>query len=125
LIATVIELDAMQAQRLPALWKEADESLADTVFAIEAAWEALRNTWLTTRELAGQISAKMSETKAQQGLSRQELTDRLLEVDRALDGPRARAELADRLRELIYAHERLPMIGTCNSCGHLILAPSG
>jgi len=111
----------MQARRLAGVWKEADEALANDVFDIEAAWEALRTTWSTTRALSERVATAMSEVKAERGLSRQELKDRLVEVDRAHGGPAAREELAERLRELIRAHERLPMVGTCTTCGHAIL----
>jgi hypothetical protein len=120
LIATVIELDVMQAQQLPKLWKQADEASADCIFAIEAAWLALRDEWLTTRELLKQLDAKMSEAKAEHGLNRQELKDRLVEVDTLLGGPTTRERLAERLRELAGAHESLPMIGRCNTCGHVV-----
>jgi hypothetical protein len=121
LIATVIEIDAMQAEKLPILWREADETLVEIISRVELAWQALRDEWSATRELTKRINAEMSATAAERGLSRNERADRLLEVDRALGGPAARARLSERLRELISAYANLPMIATCRDCGHYIL----
>lgn len=124
LIASAIELDSYCAQALPQLWKDANEDVTGSIFALETAWNELRSAWLTARDVIERIVAATNEVKRQSAeMSRPELAEKIRAADAAQGGPEMRDRLLDKLRLLVEAHTELPMIHICERCGRPMAVP--